>query len=422
MKKIVSPFLAAVLLAAAHAAAAQGYQQTNLVTDNQSVTPALLTDPNLVNPWGIALSSAGGAFWVSDNGSGVSSLYTGDVNGSAFKVSTLVVTAPGSPGGTTGSPTGQIFNNSGGGFDVPVGGGTSSAVFITDSEDGTISGWNPGVNRTQAQLAVTTPGAVYKGLAIAGSNLYAADFSQGTIDVFDSSFTPTGSFTDPNAAAGYAPFNVQNLGGSLFVTYALQDASKHDNGFGVGTGFVDEFDTSGNLIKRIGTGTAVGGTTSALDAPWGLALAPSNFGKYSNDLLVGNFGRGQSSVFDPASGAFQGVLKDAAGNPLVNNGLWGLTFGNGVSAGDTNKLYFSAGTNFENDGLFGSIAAPAAVPEASTMISFGALLALGGLALVARRKKSGTRIIACSAKSPALKVPGFFVPARQRSEITLICL
>ena len=229
---------------------------------------------------------------------------------------------------------------------------------------------------------------MYKGLAIAGSNLYAADFSQGTINVFDSSFTPSGSFTDPNAAAGYAPFNVQNLGGSLFVTYALQDASKHDNGFGVGTGFVDEFDTSGNLIKRIGTGTAVGGTTSALDAPWGLALAPSNFGKSSNDLLVGNFGSGQISVFDPASGAFQGVLKDAAGNPLVNNGLWGLTFGNGVSAGDTNKLYFSAGTNFENDGLFGSIAAPAAVPEASTTISFGALLALGGLALVARRKKA----------------------------------
>ena len=271
----------------------------------------------------------------------------------------------------------------------PVGGGTKSAIFITDSEDGTLSGWNPGVNPTQAQLAVTTPGAVYKGLAIAGSNLYAANFSQNAINVFNSSFTPAGSFTDPNAAAGYAPFNVQNLGGNLFVTYALQDASKHDNGFGVGTGFVDEFDTSGNLIKRIGTGTAVGGTVSALDAPWGLALAPSNFGKYSNDLLVGNFGSGEISAFDTASGTFEGVLSDAQGNPLVNQGLWGLTFGNGVTAGDTDKLYFAAGTNFEQDGLFGSIAAaPAAVPEASTTISFGLLLAFGGLALAVRRKKA----------------------------------
>ncbi len=390
MKKIVSPFLAAALLAAAHAATAQSYQQTNLVTDNQSVTPALLTDPNLVNPWGIALSSAGGAFWVSDNGSGVSTLYTGDVNGSAFKAAPLIVTTPAIPSGTTGSATGQVFNNSGGGFGVPVGSSTKSAVFITASEDGTIGGWNPG-DGTQAQLATFNTGSVYKGLALAGSNLYAADFSKNSVDVFNSSFAPAaqaGAFVDPNAAAGYAPFNIQNLGGNLFVTYALQDASKHDNGFGVGTGFVDEFDTSGNLIKRIATGTAVGGTTSALDAPWGLALAPSNFGKYSNDLLVGNFGSGEISAFNTATGTFQGVLSNAQGNPLVNQGLWGLTFGNGVSAGDANKLYFSAGTNFENDGLFGSIAAPAAVPEASTTISFGALLALGGLVFLARRKKA----------------------------------
>lgn len=395
-KRLMKPLFAALLLTAGHAAAAQSYQQTNLVTDNQAVTPALLTDPNLVNPWGIALSSAGGAFWVSDNGSGVSTLYTGDVNGSAFNIAPLVVTAPGVPAGTTGSPTGQIFNNSGGGFAVPVGGGTKSAVFITTSEDGTLSGWNPGVNPTQAQLAVTTPGAVYKGLAIAGSNLYAADFSQNTISVFNSSFAPTtlkGSFTDPNAAAGYAPFNIQNLGGNLFVTYAQQDSTKFDEVDGAGLGFVDEFNTDGTFNKRIGTGSALtAGGVDALNAPWGLALAPSNFGKYSGDLLVGNFGSGEITVFNTTTGTFQGALSNAQGNPLINDGLWGLTFGNGISAGDTNKLYFAAGVNGENDGLFGSIgAAPAAVPEASTTISLGLMLALGGLALVVRRKKAALR-------------------------------
>ncbi len=390
MKSLLKPLFAALLLAAGHSAAAQSYGQTNLVTDNQSVTPALLTDPNLVNPWGIALSPGGGAFWVSDNGTGVSTLYSGDVNGSAFKVSSLVVTAPGAPAGTTGSPTGQVFNGAGG-FNVPVGTGTKSSLFITTSEDGTISGWNPGVNLTQAQLAVTTPGAVYKGLAIAGSNLYAANFSQNAINVFNSSFAPTalkGSFTDPNAASGYAPFNVQNLGGNLFVTYAQQDSAKFNEVDGAGLGFVDEFNLDGTFNKRIGTGSALtGGGVDALNAPWGLALAPSNFGKYSNDLLVGNFGSGEITAFDTATGTFQGALSNAQGNPLINDGLWGLTFGNGVSAGDTNKLYFAAGVNGENDGLFGSISASNPVPEASTTVSFGLLLALGlGGFAVARKK------------------------------------
>ena len=177
---ILKPLFAAILLAAARTTAAQSYHQTNLVTDNQAVTPALLTDPNLVNPWGIALNPNAGAFWVSDNGTGVSTLYNGDVNGSAFKVVSLVVAIPGVPAGATGSPTGQIFNG-GGGFAVPVGTGTKSSLFITTSEDGTLSGWNPSVSVTQAQLAVTTPGAVYKGLAIAGGNLYAANFAQDTI-------------------------------------------------------------------------------------------------------------------------------------------------------------------------------------------------------------------------------------------------
>ena len=392
MKSLIAkPLLAAVLLTAAHAAAAQSYQQTNLVTDNQAVTPALLTDPNLVNPWGIALSPSAGAFWVSDNGTGVSSLYNGDVNGSAFKVASLVVTIPGVPSETTGSPTDQIFNG-GGGFDVPVGTGTKSSLFVTTSEDGTLSGWNPGVSLTQAQLAVTTPGAVYKGLAIAGSNLYAANFAQNTIDVFDSSFAPAalaGKFVDPNAAAGYAPFNIQNLGGALFVTYAKQDAAKFNEIDGAGLGFVDEYNLDGTFNKRIGTDSALAaGGVDALNAPWGLALAPSNFGKYSSDLLVGGFGSGEITAFDPVTGTFEGAISGADGNPLINDGLWGLNFGNGVTAGDKNKLYFAEGVNGEKDGLFGSIGAASPVPEASTTLSFGLLLTLGGLALVARRKKT----------------------------------
>ncbi len=382
MRLPTTPLLAALFLAAGHSAAAQGYSQTNLVTDNQAVAQAQITDPNLKNPWGIAFSPTG-AFWISDNGTGVSTLYSGDSNGAALKTVPLVVTIPGVPTGAQGSPTGQVFNGNSSLF--------GGAAFITSSEDGTLAAWKGAFGST-AQLAVTTPGAVYKGLAIAGSSLYAANFSQNTISVFDSSFAPAtlaGSFTDPNAVAGYAPFNVQNLGGNLFVTYAQQDAAKFNEVDGTGLGYVDEFNLDGTFNKRIGTGSALtAGGTDALNAPWGLALAPSSFGQFGGDLLVGNFGSGQISAFDPASGAFQGVVSDALGKPLVNDGLWGLTFGNGGGGGSKGTLYFAAGINGEQDGLFGSIA-PAAVPEASTTISFGALLALGGLVFVARRKKAG---------------------------------
>jgi len=372
MKSLIKPFLAAGLLAVCHAAAAQSYQQTNLVSDIKGLAAA--TDPNLVNPWGIAYGPTG-AFWVSDNGAGVSSLYN-----TAGAIVPLVVTIPGVPAGAAGSPTGQVYNGNANAF--------GGAVFITSSEDGTLASWKGG---TQAQISVTTPGAVYKGLAIAGNDLFAANFAQNTIDIFNSSFAATtlaGSFTDPNAIAGYAPFNIQNLAGRFYVAYAKQDAAKFNEVDGAGLGYVDKYNADGTFNERIATGPGI----DAVNAPWGLALAPSNFGKYSNDLLVGNFGSGEITAFNTTTGTFQGVLSDAQDNPLINSGLWGLTFGNGGNGGDKNKLYFAAGINGEKDGLFGSMAvSPAAVPEASTTLSLGLLLALGGSVLIARRKKTAAR-------------------------------
>jgi uncharacterized protein (TIGR03118 family) len=378
-----------MLMSGGGRANAQSYLQTNLVTDDQSITAASKTDPNLINPWGIALSPTGGAFWTSNNGSGRSGLYTGNVNGSTIAVAGLAPTIPGPTAGVIGTPTGQIFNGT---SDFKV--GTTASSFITASEDGTLAGWGGG---GAANLAVdnSASGAVYKGLAIGsvGSSnfLYAANFNSGHIDVFNGTFgaaSLAGSFTDPNAPAGYAPFNVQNLGGSLYVTYAQQDADKHDEIDGAGKGFVDVYNTSGNLLSRVATGSAVSiSGLSALNAPWGLALAPSNFGAFSNDLLVGNFGSGQIDAFNPTSGAFLGAMKDANGNPIVIDGLWGLSFGNGVSAGDQNVLYFTAGTDGEAHGLFGSLS-PAAAPEPSECVTFGLGSLLLGTAFVRRRRSA----------------------------------
>jgi uncharacterized protein (TIGR03118 family) len=246
---------------------------------------------------------------------------------------------------------------------VTEGGKSGSSFFIFATEDGTISGWSPGVDPTHAVLAVDRSGvgagAVYKGLAIgsnsSGTFIYATNFRFGTVEMFDANFKLVLSFTDPKLANTcplpgqcYAPFGIQNIGGNLYVTYALQDAAHHDDVSGPAHGFVDVFDTNGNLIQRLVS-------HGRLNSPWGLALAPANFGRFSNDLLVGNFGDGRINAIDPNNGAFLGQLSEQPGNPITIDDLWGLAFGNGASAGGTNELFFTAGINHEADGLFGKI-------------------------------------------------------------------
>jgi uncharacterized protein (TIGR03118 family) len=342
--------LAATSTAPVKAAIVQGfYQQTNLVSDQPGV--ALIQDTNLVNPWGISLSPTGGAFWVANNVTGTATLYTGDVNGSAFVRNTLVVSIP------DGSPTGTVFNSSN---DFVVSSGTSSgrSVFLFASQTGTISGWNPAVpppaTSTHAQVGGTAD-AVYTGLAIGqvgtANFLYACDFEHGRIDVYNKDFDVVhlnGAFRDPRIPNSYSPFNIQNLGGKLYVTYAQQSHKEPDEETDRGSGFVDVFDTNGHLLQRLILG-------NHLNAPWGLALAPGNFGPFSGALLVGNFGNGHIQAFDPTDGKFLGQLEDESGKPIVIDGLWAIIFGNGVSAGDRNALYFAAGPDDETHGLFGSL-------------------------------------------------------------------
>jgi len=280
--------------------------------------------------------------WVSAADSGVSTLYRGAAGATPVSIVPLVVTIPG------GAPTGQVFNTTTG-FEVAPG---QPAAFIFASESGNITAWNPTLGTTAA-IEATTPDAVYKGLALAsgtgGTHLYAANFHAGTIDVFDSSFAPTtlsGSFVDPTMPAGYAPFNVQEIGGSLYVTYAKQDADGHDDVKGAGHGFVDVFTPDGALVRRLVS-------QGRLNSPWGLALAPSDFGRFSGALLVGNFGNGRIHAYDPTTGHLLGTLS-AKNHPIVIDGLWGLRFGNGVT-GDPNSLLFTAGPNDEAHGLFGMI-------------------------------------------------------------------
>src|SRR5271166_3088392 len=335
------------------------FSQQNLVSHIPGL--AAWTDPNLVNPWGVAFSPTS-PFWVADNGTGLATLY----NSTGTPLS-LVVTIP-PPTGQMGpaAPDGQVFNPN------PANFGGSHFIFAT--EDGTISSWSGG---TSAVLNVDDSSAntVFKGLALAanGSNtyLYATDFHNNAIDVFDTNFnkvTLGGSFTDPSLPAGYAPFGIRASGGFLYVTYALQDAAKHDDVAGPGHGFVDVFDTNGNLIQRL---VSMG----ALNSPWGLAWAPAGFGKFSGDLLVGNFGDGTINAFDPKTGNLLGQIDGANGMPLVNDGLWALTFGNGGNGGSKNILYFTAGLNHESDGLFGSIATPE--PGTLTLLSTGFVSLIG---------------------------------------------
>ena len=327
------------------------YRQTNLVSNVPGL--AHFTDPRLTNPWGIS-SAPGGPFWFSDNGSGKSTLY--DNKGHPQP---LIVTIPSPMRGMTGTPTGTVFNSNINAFVVSKNGVSGSSIFLFDSEDGTISGWNENVDRTKAVIAVNnaSSGAVYKGLAIYSNShksfLYAANFHAGTIDVFNQKFAPvklSGSFTDPHLPKGYGPFDIQNINNQLYVTYAKQNAQKNGDVPGAGHGFVDVFDTNGNFITRLIS-------HGQLNSPWGLALAGSSFGKFSNDLLVGNFGDGHINAFDPHSGAFRGQLTDQAGHPIVIDGLWALMFGLGGQAGKPNQLFFTAGIHQGAAGLFGLIQA-----------------------------------------------------------------
>jgi uncharacterized protein (TIGR03118 family) len=331
-------FTAAFLAATATSVNAQtGYSETRLVSDVPG--QAQFTDPNLVNPWGLAAVNAGD-WWVSDNNSGLTTLYDGNGN-----IQSLVVTVPpGSSDPTSkGSPTGIVGNTTsdfGGSF------------FIFDSEDGTISAWF-GAGSTVTQIDKGTA-AVYKGLAMASMGtvnvLYAANFRAGTVEAYDLDFNPftlsAGAFTDPKIPAGYAPFGIQTIKGNLYVTFAKQDASKHDQLNGPGLGYVDEFDPTGKLIMRLQH-------VAEMNAPWGTALAGTNFGTFSGDLLIGNFGSGEIAAFSPTTGKFIGVVTGSTGKPIVIKGLWALQFGQGGTSGPTDWLYFTAGPKNEAHGLFG---------------------------------------------------------------------
>src|SRR4029453_3001933 len=282
------------------AAESNSYHQTNLVSDQPGV--ALIQDPDLVNPWGISMSGTS-PFWVANNVSGTATLYAGDVNGSPFVKNSLVVSIPG------GFPTGTVFKSTAD-FSVSAGGGTARLFFIFASQVGIVSGWNAGVppppTSTHAQIGGTSD-AVYTGLAIGqvgtSNYLYAADFEHGHIDVYDKTFqivdSLDGTFSDPNIPNSYSPFNIQNLGGKLYVTYAQQSHKEPDEETDHGSGFVDVFSTSGHLLQRLIRG-------NHLSAPWGIALAPGNFGPFSDALLVGNFGNGHIQAFDPTNGKFLG--------------------------------------------------------------------------------------------------------------------
>jgi uncharacterized protein (TIGR03118 family) len=365
---------AGLLAVQAGSAQAQELNVTNLVSDGSVAAKTI--DPNLINPWGISYAPAG-PFWVSDNNSGVSTLY----NGAGGKVPlTVAIPAPGQASG--GTPTGTVFNGSGG-FNVSGGGKTGSALFLFATEDGTIAGWSPSVALTQAQIAVDNSaggtGAVYKGLAIASTGgstfLYAANFRSGNVEMYNSNFGLVNTFTDPNVAAGYAPFNVQTLGNTLYVTYALQNGAKHDDVAGAGNGYVDAFSLDGTFERRI---VSQGGM---INSPWGLVIAPKGFGALGGDLLVGNFGDGTISAFNPTSGAFEGKLLGKDGMPIVEGDLWGLTVGNNGMAGSSNSVYFTAGVADEAHGLFGVLS----VPEPTTWALMFIGLGLTGATLRGRR-------------------------------------
>lgn len=348
LRSTLSGLACALLLAAVPVLADQHgnssrYIQTNLVSDLPGV--AQIQDTNLVNAWGMSFSSTS-PFWVSDNGTGKSTLYsvTNDASGAEFVTRLgLVVTIPGE-----GSVTGQI-NNGTGGF--------HGDVFVFVSEDGTVSGWR-GALGTSAEVLTNRPTASYKGATLAtnssGPVLLAANFAEGTVDVYDTNAVLIAQLSDPRTPQGYAPFNVQNIHGFVFVTFAKQNPATGDDVAGPGNGLIDVLNPKTGHFHRFVTGSDVGGRLSEINSPWGVALAPRSFGKHGGQLLVGNFGSGTIMTFN-AAGGFKGLLEDENGDPITIGGLWALAFGNGANAGSLNTLFFTSGPGDEGHGLFGSL-------------------------------------------------------------------
>ena len=336
----------------------QHYIQTNLVANTGD---AQLLDANLRNAWGL-VHGATTPWWISNNFTGTSTLYDVSTTPPTPRPQPipLVVHIPppaGSPPGAIGHPTSVLFNGSPTDFLLAP---NRPAIFIFATEDGTISGWNPGVNATNAVITFPPPNqssdAVYKGATIAEIQgkkyILAANFRSGKIDVFDTTFTKLDvskhAFRDQKLPKGFAPFNVQGIGPNVYVTYAKQDEDAEDDVPGAGLGFVDVFSPSGDLLLRLDHG-------DFLNAPWGVTLAPAFFGEFSHAVLVGNFGDGTINAFNPVTGEFLGKMLTPSGSTLSITGLWGLAFGNGGQSGAGNTLFFTAGPNDETDGLFGSL-------------------------------------------------------------------
>jgi uncharacterized protein (TIGR03118 family) len=312
--------------------------------------PALHADASLVNGWGLVAGPTT-PWWTSNNGTNTSTLY----NGSGVK-SALTVSVPG-------GPTGTVFNGNASDFVVSAGGKSGFARFLFATQAGTILGWSPTVNGTTAIPGVdnSTKNAEYDGLTTLNDRLYATDFHNGRVDVFDATFAPVtlaNGFRDKQIPKGWAPFGIQALGGNIFVTYAKQDSGKRVSVAGGGLGYVDEYSADGVLLSRV---AKRGLKKAPLNAPWGLAMAPSTFGGFGGDLLVGNFGNGKISAYAPVSGAYgnawkyKGQLRVATGQIIKIDGLWGIAFGNGAASGSTNNLYFLSGPTGQSHGLFGFI-------------------------------------------------------------------
>jgi uncharacterized protein (TIGR03118 family) len=350
--------------------ATSSFTDTALVADNNTVVATVTTiDANLQNPWGLAVAP-GLPFWIADNNSNLSTLYSGTgqiETGTITGSNADGITIPSSAAGVQSNPTGQVYNGTGG-FLIPTTNGQETALFIFDGEGGTIAGWakDSGATAVTAYddgIANGAQHAVYKGLALATVNgatyLYATDLHNNKVDVFDTTFAKPaamqGKFIDPTIPTGFVPFGIATVGGQLYVTYAMQDTAKHDEVTGAGLGYVDVFDLSGNFVSRFAS-------AGALNAPWGIAVAPSGFGSLSGDVLVGNFGDGTINIFMPNGSLATdvGQLAVANGGTFTIPGLWALEFGNGDSDKPLTTLFYTAGFADQTDGVFGSIAPSAA--------------------------------------------------------------